>query len=292
MINPTDAIRDIYRKCFDLSIEPQLAVPLGGGSINAAYKIILPDETVVLKINRCAEYPGMFAAEKKGLEMLRDAHGPTIPDVICETTIGNYQFLVLEYLSPGNKQHNYFEQLGENMAALHRHTASSYGIDHDNYIGSLPQKNSSSENLYEFLIHNRYEPVLKSAVDRQLLDAKDVGSFSRFCMRLPELIPHEPPTLIHGDLWSGNVIPGPDGQACLIDPAVAFVHREADIAMTYLFGGFEDAFYHSYTAAFPLEKGYQQRTDIWNLYPLLVHVVLFGGSYIRTVRSILQRFAV
>lgn len=292
MINPTDAIRDIWKKCFDLSLEPQLAVPLGGGSINAVYKIVLPEESVVLKVHRIAEHPGMFAAESKGLNILLNAHGPLVPGVICETVIGNYQFLVLEYVSAGTKKENYFARLGEDMAALHRNTAALYGLDHDNYIGSLPQKNALTANMFDFLIHHRYEPMLKAAVDRQQLDSKDVRGFSGFFLRLPELLPVEPPTLIHGDLWSGNVITGHEGYACLIDPAVAYVHREADISKTLLFGGFEDQFYRSYHQLFPLERGFQQRVAFWNLYPLLVHIVLFGGGYADKVRKIVHPFAV
>jgi len=292
MINPSDAIRDIWKKCFDLSIEPQLVVPLGGGSINAAFKIVLEEETVVLKVNRSSKYPGMFTAEQKGLELLRNANGPSVPEIICNTTIGEYQYLVLEYINPGPKKSNYSDQFGAVLAALHRNTNSLFGLDHDNYIGSLPQKNTASGNLYEFLVRNRYEPLLRTAVDKQQLNTKDVQAFSQFFRRLPELLPNAPPTLIHGDLWNGNVITDAQGYACLIDPAVAFVHREADISMTYLFGGFDDGFYRSYNQHFPLEKGFQQRIDLWNLYPLLVHVVHFGGSYVNTVRRILHPFGI
>ena len=292
MINPADAIRDIWKKCFDLHIDPVLVTPLGGGSINAVYKAILPEETVVLKVNKVSRYPGMFAAERKGLSLLRNSGGPYIPDVICETSIGNDQFLVLEYLETTPRRSGFFEQFAERLAHLHRTTAPEYGLDHDNYIGSLPQYNHAHTNLFTFLIQQRLQPQLRMAVDQQKLNQTDAICFERLFQQLPDLLPVEPPALIHGDLWSGNYLSGPEGTACLIDPAVAFVHRESDLAMSRLFGGFDAEFYASYQEVFPLEPGFEQRIDLWNLYPLLVHVNLFGGGYVEDVRAILRVYAV
>lgn len=287
MINPADAIRDIWKKCFDLHIDPQLVIPLGGGSINHVFKVVLPDETVVLKVNSAEQYPGMFTAEERGLNLLRKANVPPIPEVICTTTMGRYQYLVLEYLAPAPRKKNFFEDFGHRLANLHRQSAATYGLDHDNYIGALPQYNHAHAELVPFLIHQRFEPQLKMALRNKHLNNTDMNRFELLFNRLHDLLPDEPPALIHGDLWSGNYLTGPDGIACLIDPAVSYSHREADLAMSRLFGGFDVAFYDAYHAAYPLQPGFEQRADIWNLYPLLVHVNLFGGNYIQEVRSVL-----
>ncbi len=292
MINPADAIRDIWKKCFDLHIDPQLVVPLGGGSINSVYKVVLPEETLVLKANRSEQYPGMFAAEERGLALLRKANGPYIPEVICSTTMGRYQYLVLEYLTPAPRKKNFFENFGHCLAALHRNSSATYGLDHNNYIGALPQYNHESTDLFHFLVNQRFEPQLKIAIDGGRLNTTDLPPFEKLFSCLPNLIPHEAPALIHGDLWSGNYLTGPEGTACLIDPAISYSHREADLAMSKLFGGFDSDFYAAYQEDFPLAPGFEQRVDLWNLYPLLVHVNLFGGNYIQEVRSIVTSLIV
>ena len=292
MINPADTLRDIWKKCFDLDIDPVLVTPLGGGSINAVYKAILPEETVVMKVNSAARFPGMFAAEQRGLDILRKYNSPPIPNVICQTTIGQYQYLVLEYLERGPRRRDFFEHFAQQLATLHRNTTDVYGLDHDNYIGALPQYNHAHADLYQFLIEQRFQPQLKLAVDTGRLTSQDLQLFTKLFSGLPAMIPNEPPSLIHGDLWSGNYLTGPEGDAWLIDPAVAWVHREADLAMSRLFGGFDPEFYDSYNEVFALSPGFEQRIDLWNLYPLLVHVNLFGGNYIGEVRSIVKKYTV
>ncbi|MFZ1687503.1 MAG: fructosamine kinase family protein, partial [Flavobacteriales bacterium] len=184
------------------------------------------------------------------------------------------------------------------LARLHGHTNSTFGLDpastagrRDNYIGSLKQVNTGQVTWGEFFIHCRLEPQVKMAIDHQRIGMGDVLRFERLYGKLPSLFPIEPPALLHGDLWSGNFLCDAHHQPVLIDPAVYYGHREMDIAMTKLFGGFEPAFYSAYSDAWAMEIGWEERADLCNLYPLLVHVNLFGGSYAGQVAAILLRFA-
>ena len=142
----------------------------------------------------------------------------------------------------------------------------------------------------EFFIEGRLEKQIALAKNSGAIDSATVQQFNRLYNKLPEIIPEEKPSLIHGDLWNGNFMTGADGKAWLIDPAVYYGHREMDLAMTKLFGGFSTDFYESYNETFPLQKGFNNRVDIHNLYPLLVHVNLFGGGYLHEVKNILSRF--
>jgi fructosamine-3-kinase len=173
---------------------------------------------------------------------------------------------------------------------MHRHTADSFGLDHDNYIGSLPQYNQKRENWPAFFAEMRLEPQMKMARDEGRMDASDQRSFEKLYERLDRIFPEEPPALVHGDLWSGNYMVGPEGEPYILDPAVYYGHREMDLGMSTLFGTFGDAFYRSYDAEYPLEKGWEERSDLANLYPLMVHVNLFGGGFASEVRTILRRF--
>jgi fructosamine-3-kinase len=292
MMNPADAFRQVWKKSFDMDADPQMVLPLGGGSINQVYKVILPDQTLVMKVNQNDRYPGMFLAEAKGLQLLRQPDAPCVPEVIAQSVIGNYQFLLLEYLDKGPRRKDYPERFGCSLAALHRNTHAYFGLDHDNRMGALEQFNHQHTDGVTFFIQQRLMPQVKLALERKKIAAVHVHQFERLYIQLPQILPAEPPSLIHGDLWAGNVIEGPDGDACLIDPAVAYSHREADLAMTMLFGRFDDKFYDAYHSAFPLTQGWQERMDLWNLYPLLVHVNLFGDSYLTETVQILRKYLV
>ena len=176
------------------------------------------------------------------------------------------------------------------MANLHRNTHSYFGLDESNYIGSLHQDNTICDNWSEFMILRRIEPLLKLTYDKQLANSKLIKQFHRFEKSLDELFPKERPALLHGDFWSGNYLFDKEGNPAIFDPAVYYGHREMDIAMSKLFGGFETQFYTAYQEEFPLEKGWQSRIDYCNLYPLLVHALLFGESYMSNIRRIMQKF--
>jgi len=210
-------------------------------------------------------------------------------------TKDNTQYLVLEYITPlalGRESGSeiFWHTFGAQLARMHKHSSKTFGLDHNNYIGSLPQSNNHHSAWSDFFILGRLEPQIKLALDAKRIGSEMVKLFNRLFQRIENIFPPEPPALLHGDLWSGNYMRGKAGEPVLIDPAVYFGHREMDLAMTKLFGGFENEFYQSYQEEFPMEKDWQQRADICNLYPLLVHVNLFGGSYASQISIILSRF--
>ena len=200
-------------------------------------------------------------------------------------------FLLLEHIEGGLKNTAFWEDFGRSLARLHATTNERFGLERDNYIGSLKQTNTPYAYWDVFFNHCRLEPQVKMARDKQRLGMGEVLRFERLYMKLAALFPPEPPALLHGDLWSGNFLCDQFNKPALIDPAVYFGHREMDIAMTKLFGGFEPAFYSAYNAERPMEQGWEERVDLCNLYPLLVHVNLFDGGYAQQVRDVLIRFA-
>ena len=268
----------------------QKSDPVGGGCINNTEKIETSSGNFFLKYNDAKQFPGMFDAEAKGLKLLREANEIFVPEVICLGEERDESFLVLELVRSGRRQRNFFEDFGKRLAKLHKHTSGGFGLDHDNYIGSLPQRNWPHDNWVDFFVEERLEQQIKLACDSNVLSRSFIPQFNNLFRRLNEIFPDEKPALVHGDLWSGNFMTAPDGFACIIDPAVYFGFREMDIAMSKLFGGFPAEFYDSYNSEFPMEKGWQLRADICNLYPLMVHVNLFGGGYVYDVQSILKRF--
>ncbi|MCW9708703.1 fructosamine kinase family protein [Fodinibius salsisoli] len=275
-----------------LEADVSSATSVSGGSINKAARITLSDHRqCFLKWNSHAD-PAMFVKEEKGLQLLRSADTQVvIPEVYAiGTTEDGIGWLAQEYLQEGNAQSNSAEIFGKELAALHQHKAQQFGLDHDNYIGRLPQSNSCHDSWVSFFIRERMEPQLQMAVDAHKLDSHAVAHFENMYEELPDIFPEESPSLLHGDLWGGNYFYDEKDRPCLYDPAVYYGHREIELAFTHLFGGFSSAFYQSYEQHFPLEPGFADRKDIYNLYPLLVHTNLFGGSYARQVQSIVQRF--
>jgi fructosamine-3-kinase len=258
---------------------------IGGGSINNCFRVTTDQGIYFLKENSAEKFPGMFEAEAKGLALLRSADAFCIPEVILQE---NDQ-LFLEWLERVPPPANGWRDAGKKLAQLHKHTASSFGLDHANYIGSLPQSNKQHATWAEFFSHERILPQLKLARNEKKIDAALVTKGENFCHALTEIFPAEAPSLLHGDLWSGNFFFSKKSPA-IFDPAVYYGHREMDLAMTKLFGGFDEEFYEAYEEEFPLEKNWKERTDFCNLYPLLVHVNLFGGSYVQDVRAVLERF--
>jgi protein-ribulosamine 3-kinase len=260
----------------------------GGGCINHGGRLETSSGDYFIKWNDLDKFPAMFEAESRGLGLLRRANSFHVPHVIHSGKTEELQFLILTYTKSSKRVPDYWTRFGEDLAALHRNASDYFGLDHDNYIGSLPQRNSRELRWTDFFIRHRLEPQLELAKDK--IDLGTRKAFGRLFAQLPALLPAEKPSLLHGDLWSGNIMVAEEGQPSVIDPAVYFGHREADLAMTELFGGFDSDFLEGYNAAFPLENGFMERFDIYNLYPLLVHVNLFGGGYAAQVQRILKRF--
>ena len=254
--------------------------PVSGGCINHAHKIESSVGNFFIKFNSKSRFPGMFNAEAKGLALLNKSGSIRTPEVILTGTYQAFSFIILEFIEAGKRGEDYWENAGFQLAKLHRNTSAEFGLAHDNYIGSLPQSNKLHEDWIAFFISERLLAIGKEII-HPFIDKLEKS--------LNERIPREVPALLHGDLWSGNIMCGPDGLATFFDPAVYNGHREMDLAMTRLFGGFSLEFYKAYHAEFPLENGFEERVDLHNLYPLLVHVNLFGGSYIDQVNAILNR---
>jgi len=263
---------------------------VGGGSINETFRVETLSGLYFVKINSSSLYPGMFEKEALGLKILEDAGEIPVPEVVAWDETNEEAFLTMKYIPPGTKSTDFWETFAKRLAALHRHTDEMFGLDHNNYIGSLPQSNRRHKSWTDFFREERLEFQVKMARNAGKIGNDTVKRFERFYKKLDEIFPVEPPSLIHGDLWGGNFIVNPGGEAVIIDPAVYYGHREMDLGMSQLFGGFSERFYKAYNHHFPLDKGWQQRLDYCNLYPLMVHVNLFGGGYSASVNSILKKF--
>lgn len=261
-----------------------------GGSINKAVSLKTTNGVYFVKYNNADRFPGMFESEKRGLDVLRAKNVIGVPVVILSGIFEDKSYLLQEMITPGRRAKNYPEELGSRLAELHRSTSSTFGLDQNNYIGSLQQINSPTVSGRDFMIKYRLEPLIRNAQQNQLLSTTDVMHFEKLFSMLEELLPDEPSALLHGDLWSGNVITGPDGHAVVIDPAIYYGYRETDLAMMRLFGGFDEACYDSYYEAFPLYPGWENRIGLFQLYPLLVHLNLFGRGYWSSINQVLKNY--
>lgn len=265
--------------------------PLGGGSINQVYFIQTKEGEFCLKYNYSAKYPGMFEAEARGLTLLASTAAIRVPGVVFWKSLKDYDYLLLEYIRPAYVCSSFMSDFGNSLACMHKYSAERFGLDHDNYMGSLTQSNRFHDDWCSFFIEERLRKQLFLARAAGLLTGVHEKKFEALFCRLGALLPVEKPSLLHGDLWSGNFIYAENGRACLIDPAIYYGHREVDVAMTTLFGGFGKEFYNSYDESWPMEPGWAERLEIYNLYPLLVHLNLFGSGYLASITTTLDRFS-
>lgn len=266
------------------------SVPVGGGCIHHGCQVETGRGPFFLKYNG-AGHAANFAAEAQGLARLAQAGTLPVPQVQARGEAPGYAWLLMDYVPPGRPGPDYWETLGAGLARLHQVTAPRFGLDHDNYIGSLPQANGPAADWSTFFITRRIAPLLKMALDRGAIGPAEARAWDALSSRLPSIFPDEPPALLHGDLWGGNLLCNQAGQPVLIDPAVYYGHREAELAFMTLFDRQPPAFYAAYEAVQALAPGFRDRIDLYNLYPLLVHVNLFGGGYVSSVRQILRPFA-
>lgn len=265
--------------------------PVSGGSINAAYRLETSKGHFFLKVNDAPQAGAMMAADAYGLQLLGQAGPLRVPEVIRQGTVDGQSYLLLAFVEEGRATAAFWQAFGEGLARLHQHTADTFGLDQDNFIGSLPQRNHEHAKWADFYREERLRPQVSRAVQQNLLWPGAEAQFNRLYERLPDLCPQEPPALTHGDLWSGNFLTATDGTPVLIDPAVSYAHREMDLGMSLLFGGFSPAFYEAYEQAYPTAPGFRERAGLYQLYYLLVHVNLFGRSYTGSVQEIVNRWA-
>lgn len=278
---------------------PTGLTPVGGGCIADAAVAAFADGSQVF-VKGAAAQPGMFEAEAEGLGTLAAARAIRVPQVLAVSA----EALVLELIEPAPRKRGFAVDFGRRLALLHRQRGKTSGFPHDNFIGATPQPNrpldagweeaapNDGSGWPEFFLERRLRFQVRLAGQRG-----DGGELARLLdraeARIGELLASaiEPPSLLHGDLWGGNYIVDERGEACLIDPAVYYGHREADLAMTRLFGGFDGAFYAAYEEAAPLTAGHQERLPIYQLYHVLNHFNLFGGGYHEQARRILRHYA-
>lgn len=257
---------------------------LAGGDICQASLVTLDDGRRLFVKARLGAPDGMFAAEARGLEWLAQAAALRVPHVVAS----DQQFLALEYLPEGTPQANFSQALGYGLAQLHLCPVAQPGLHFDNFIGPLPQRNAPTHSWLAFYAEHRLRPRLQEVQARGVAPQAWRERFERLFTALPSMVPEEPLSRLHGDLWRGNLLVGPSGEPCLVDPAVYGGHREVDLAMMRLFGGFSEAVYEAYQEVAPLQPGHEKRVALYQLYPLLVHVVLFGGGYVSSVERALQ----
>jgi len=266
--------------------------PVSGGDINRAFELRLADgQSVFLKTHARAPLT-MFAAEAQGLEFLREARALRIPEVLAFSPAAEGPaFLLLEFIRSAEPGRGFDERLGRELSNLHRFGAPHFGFNAPNFIGRLAQRNEIHDNWADFYRAQRLEPQLRAAEAAGHASRALRRDFERLFSRLPELVGEpEPPARLHGDLWGGNLHVDERGAPCLIDPAVYGGHREMDLAMMRLFGGFNERVFAAYAEAFPLTSGHVERVHLCQLYPLLVHLNLFGGSYLGAVERALAAY--
>jgi len=254
---------------------------LSGGCISNSYKVKFEDDiSCLIKINEQSP-ADMFIKEAHGLQELRKADAIKVPEVI----LYDEGFILLEFIKTGVKLRNFFNEFGRKFALLHKFTNDEFGFYEDNYIGSTPQININDEttknNWTSFYFNKRLLYQFKLAEKNGYADSSLRDAFIKIEDKIEYIlgISDERPTLLHGDLWSGNYMTDENGEACLIDPAVYYGNREADLAMTKLFGGFSTSFYGAYNEAFPLREGWKYRENIYMVYHVLNHLNLFGRGY-------------
>jgi protein-ribulosamine 3-kinase len=264
---------------------------LSGGDIHYALKLKTESgKDFFVKWNHAPKAADMFVTEAKGLALLAEPGHIHVPNVIGTGETEEGAFLIMDFIESGPLTPAFWNRFGVDLARLHQHSASRFGWDTDNFIGRLPQSNQQEDTWPAFYVLHRLEPQLKMAVDEGYFDGAMVRRFHILFSSLEKRLPEELPSLIHGDLWAGNFLPGKKETPWLIDPAPYFGHREMDLAMSRLFGGFDQAFYAAYHSAWPLEPGFSERLDLYQLYYLLVHVNLFGGHYPAQVKRILAKY--
>ena len=270
--------------------------PVSGGDINEAYLILLTDGRRVFLKENSQRNAGFFEAEKTGLEAIRSTGAIRVPEVLACKVTGGRACLLMEYLEEAPRKRDFWERFGRQLADLHRADTAvwtdggKYGFTENNYIGAGRQINSVRDRWISFFRECRLEVQFQKA--QHYFDASGRRQMQSLLDRLEDyLIEPEHPSLLHGDLWGGNFVAGPDGYAWMIDPAVYVGNAAADLAMSELFGGFAPVFYDAYKEAGTVLEGYADRREIYNLYHLLNHLNLFGGGYYGSVMRIVKRYA-
>ncbi len=280
-----DQIRGETGTAFD----PDRPQPLSGGCISEAYRLSDGHDAFFVKVNRADFLPALMN-EAAALATLYDAGPVRVPKPVCTGSEGQHAWLVLEYIALGPPRRDSEARFGGELVSLHRATGDQFGWVRDNMLGTTPQPNAFSRDWVAFWSEHRLGFQLELAASRGFA-ARLADRGARLQDALPDLLGgHRPvPSLLHGDLWSGNIGYDAQGRPVIYDPASYYGDREADLAMTELFGGLSREFYAAYQAAWPLDEGYPLRRTLYNLYHILNHLNLFGAGYLSQAESMLDR---
>ncbi|MCS7012173.1 MAG: fructosamine kinase family protein [Chloroherpetonaceae bacterium] len=284
-----DTLTHLLSERFQTTVKVLARRPVSGGCIHNAEYVKTNVGEFFFKHNARSHYEN-FQAEADGLRQLQSTNTLAVPTVHLVAATEHDALLVLEYIVQGVPSAKFWETFGEQLAALHRHTQMTFGYVRDNFIGALPQRNRPHSSWVEFFICERLQPMVERAVAAGQMTTNAVQRFESLYPKLPSIFPSEPPALLHGDLWSGNFLCNAQGNPVVFDPAVYFGHREAELAFMHLFGGFDQRLFDAYHCTFPLAPNWRARIDLYNLYPLLVHLNLFGRSYWSAIDTTLRRY--
>lgn len=262
---------------------------ISGGSINNTYKTTSKQHSFFIKTNTSTTFKNGFKEEVLGLQFLKN-HGALTPKIIENGYVDDSIYLVLEWIDNCVKTPKFWQNFAQQLANLHQISNSLFGLSYSNFMGELAQKNTFFNTFSDFFIENRLKPQIELAYNSNKIQQKHLLQFEELYKQIPSIFPIEKPSAVHGDLWIGNYICSTQEKAIFIDPAVSYGHREIDMAMSLLFGGFSAEFYSVYQEVFPLENGFNHRKYFYNLYPLLVHLNMFGNSYLRSIENIITKF--
>lgn len=258
------------------------------GLVNTGAKVVTTEGLFYVKLNQLPE-ENFFEAEAKDLAHL--AQFVEVPPVFGWGRSQGFNFLITEFLDELPLSIQGFEHAGRQLAYLHKQTSPQFGWAYPNFLSSLVQDNTRKSDGINFFIQNRILPVVGYCLMEEKISIQLFKKIEWLCSRLGQYLPDESPSLIHGDLWSGNLLHAGPIRPVFIDPACCYFLRESELAFTRLFGGFPPCFLESYQEAFPLEPGFEERMPLYQLHPLLVHVYLFGGAYVQSVEKILRHFS-
>ncbi|EAR02829.1 fructosamine kinase family protein [Maribacter sp. HTCC2170] len=263
--------------------------PVSGGDISKAFCIYTATNRFFSKINQSDLAKEMFLTEKLSLDSINQTNTIKAPEVIHLGQHHDGSYIIMEYVESKSPSSKEMEAFGHQLAAMHKYEiGSSFGREQDNFIGTLQQSNKKHSDWVQFYVGERLLPQLRLARSKELLSSNEIPKEIGLLKGCERLFPKIKPSLIHGDLWSGNYLINNEGVPFLIDPALYVGHYEVDMSMTQLFGGFSSPFYKAYETHFPKEILHNERKDIYQLYYLLVHLNLFGKSYSQAVKQLLK----
>jgi fructosamine-3-kinase len=266
---------------------------VSGGDINQSYLLTLASGRPLFAKTHASALPQLFVREAEGLAWLAEARGLRVPEVLAASDADERgpACLVLEYIAPGARGSKYAETFGRGLATLHARGATCFGHATPNYLAILPQDNTPTQTWPRFYAERRLTPLLTRAVQRGDLPSSVAMRLRQLCERMEMFCGDpEPPARLHGDLWAGNALAAESGEPVLIDPAVYGGDREIDLAMMQLFGGFEARLFHAYDEVYPRRAGHAERVALYQLYPLLAHVCLFGSGYTAQLDRALSQY--